>query len=733
MKLCIIKADGMSEEVLMSERIPSLAMLNNELLFLENYQYKIIIRDNEGNENIELFVGDYSVTLHYNSSSDCYESEFDLIFNGCFDVANFMLYVDGDGEEKILYTDYFRIATTKQTAKQVEEMLYEIEENLPNFLDVCFSRNMKKSGLVRNNMRSIWNTLKLVDDIIEVYEENYSYFLNHKKTSVERVASIVDVKAMRTINQESLRWIVCNPDILIPADYDSGITINGKNYIPSKVKTYLSQYSYEIYENKVVLGFLQTILDYLENQIVGFSKEIIELENIPEVIVAQLPNTHELTGRCVYIYYKGIIKCFEGKKSILQEVFYKYERALECSGEVLYGMPKLTNTFKQVYHYRMCYECMVRWFEAGDYTFDHLNYLFKLKTLSRIFEYFCLIKLQKAIVQSGYELQKAERVVYDLEDGAEDINNQYVFGGNGYEITLLYEPSIFVNKVIDGVNLYSTGYNFVKSRWNDKWTPDFIIRISTNRGEYYYILDAKYSNALNVKKRYIPELVLKYSSQIASKDKFFSDIIGIGAIYPGNADKIYFFKKNAVNSKKQSLPLFFSLTILGGDEGDLVLKNRLDELLKIVEEYEIGGRDAHILNSELESRKETMSELVRENSLQSMYEIVDDSKKISGNDEVVTSVQMTNVNGKKCFYYAKSMCLCQKTRCNIVDAPCQHFVSRNSKKLLKEEDSCRNFIRYTRRGKLQRVECSISGMPGCVGPDACKFCLKKNRKKLNTI
>lgn len=45
------------------------------------------------------------------------------------------------------------------------------------------------------------------------------------------------------------------------------------------------------------------------------------------------------------------------------------------------------------------------------------------------------------------------------------------------------------------------------------------------------------------------------------------------------------------------------------------------------------------------------------------------------------------------------------------------------------QSSCRNLIRYTRRGKIQRVECSISGLSGCIGSEECKFCLKKNESK----
>lgn len=742
MKLCIVKPDGTIAEVLMLERQPSLEALNNELLFFENYQYKLVIRDNEDVDNIELFVGDYSVPLHYNSVTDCFETETELIFGGCFDLAYISVYTDdGEGDEKVFCSNFLRIATTKQTAMQVEQMLVEIEENVPNFLEICFSRNGKKSGLIKNDIRSIWNTLKIVDEIIMVYEENYGYFSNHKKASVEPVAVIVDAKAMRTIDQESLRWIACNPDNFIQTDKDSGIVVKGKNFIPSKVKTYLSQYSYDVYENRVMLGFLHNVVDYLDNQIVGFNKEIINLENVPESIVVQLPNTHELTGRCVYIYYKGIIERFNKKSSLLQEIYYRYEKVLECPTDIIYGTPKLTNTFKQVYHYRLCYECMVKWFEAGDYTFDHLNYLFKLKTLSRIFEYFCLIKLQTALVKCGFVFQESKRIVYDIEDNTEDINNQYVFSGNGYKLTLLYEPFIWVDKINEGMNLYSTGYNFSKSRWNDKWMPDFVLKISSSYRDYYYILDAKYSNAQNVKKRYMPELVLKYSTQIASIDKFITDVIGVGAIYPGDEDKMYYFKKNIVGSQKQSIPKYFSLTIVGESVGNVMLKERLTELLKVVEVIEEERENAEVSKERagqipiiVEKNIIYKGNEQKETTLTSVEEIPSEEEinmQISDDMEVAGKSEdsVIKVNGKKCFYYAKSMCMYQKIRCQIIDEPCAFYVSKKSKELLKEGDICRNFIRYTRRGKVNRVECSVSGLPGCIGADICKFCMRKNKSK----
>ena len=364
MKLCIAKKDRTIAEIPVSTKQPSLESINNEILFFENYQYKIIIQDSETIENMELFVGDYSVPLHYNLLTDCFETEMELIFSGCFDLAYLSIFLDNTrGEEKVFYTDFLRIATTKQTVEQVERMLGEIEANLPNFLEICFSKSRKNSGLIKNDIRSIWNTLSLADEIIEVYEENYGRFVNRKKATVESVAEVVDVKSMRTIEQESLRWIVCNPDYLIRTEKDSGIVLNGKRYIPSKIKTYLPKYSYNVYENRVILGFLESVLEYISGQISGFEKEMANFRAIPQGIIMQLPNTHDLTGRCVYLYYKGVIKRFLERKACLQEIYYKYEKILDCRPYIVYGIPTLTNTFKQVYHYRLCYECMVKWFE----------------------------------------------------------------------------------------------------------------------------------------------------------------------------------------------------------------------------------------------------------------------------------------------------------------------------------------------------------------------------------
>ena len=52
------------------------------------------------------------------------------------------------------------------------------------------------------------------------------------------------------------------------------------------------------------------------------------------------------------------------------------------------------------------------------------------------------------------------------------------------------------------------------------------------------------------------------------------------------AIKMYYFKKNGVNSSKQSLPKYFSLTIVGEEDGSIALRDRISSLLDVVDALE---------------------------------------------------------------------------------------------------------------------------------------------------
>ena len=160
------------------------------------------------------------------------------------------------------------------------------------------------------------------------------------------------------------------------------------------------------------------------------------------------------------------------------------------------------------------------------------------------------------------------------------------------------------------------------------------------------------------------------------------------------------------------------MTIVDGDVGTQILKEQIEKLFKVVD----------ILEEECENIDSSKKEMSL-NNFEIEHEKIENEPKTEVEKKKKNDSLNINVSGKNCFYYAKNICLCQKKPCTVINAPCKHYIPKKSRELLKE-DSCRNLIQYVKRNKPNgRVECSISGLPGCIGAEQCKFYLKKNVHK----
>lgn len=116
MILRIIKPDGSSTDIELYNKQPTIDHVNGELLLFENYQYSIIVLDNETYDKLELFIGDYVVPLKINPISGCYETEKDILFSGCYDLVSITAISENlDGDEIIRILNMY---VSQQQSKQ---------------------------------------------------------------------------------------------------------------------------------------------------------------------------------------------------------------------------------------------------------------------------------------------------------------------------------------------------------------------------------------------------------------------------------------------------------------------------------------------------------------------------------------------------------------------------------------------------------------------------------------
>ena len=585
MNICLTDFSGKKQCVSLSTSSPGADNIDDEILLVEDYQYTLSVDLSEEDIEVDDFilrVGDFEVKTRFDEKKQTYVSDCDRHFNDCFDLVSLSIcIVLADQTEKFFYSKYLRIAIKKNTIESVSRMLQVIEDKIPNLLNAKASTNKKELGINTLMNLSIWEFLALVEELEVLFEGVFSYFLHQKKSAIEYTPSIVNARLMRYIDLDGLRWVAQNPDNLMRCVNKKGIDINGDFYLPLKVQTNLPQHSYNVYENRVILTFLRHVKEQLKQLYEEYSDKLKDIPQIPEKIVVQLPNTYGLTSKVIAIFYKSILKKVDIAYERIFALYNKYVNALLCTELPASGIPLLTNTFKHVYQYRICYDFIDKWFKVGGYSLQHLNYIFRFKTLSRIFEYYCLIQLQDAFIDLKFRFMNSSRVIYDdFDELVETIHNKYIFEYAQLKLTLLYEPIIWTNKLNGETNLYSTGYNFYKCCYNDYWKPDFVLKIELDNQEYYYILDAKYSKKKNVKKYYMPDLVLKYSTQIASYNKLHSDIVGVGAIYPNDASTFEYLKKlNLLSVFCEPIPKYF---LMGIDYHSNAFKNLANQVKRLL-------------------------------------------------------------------------------------------------------------------------------------------------------
>lgn len=185
--------------------------------------------------------------------------------------------------------------------------------------------------------------------------------------------------------------------------------------------------------------------------------------------------------------------------------------------------PRKTSAFCEIKPYAQVFEIIVRWFQYGEYSLEKERLILQVKTLDKLFEYYCLLRLLKLLADNGYQKanvrEPAFKYLYTSADGhyqnEQDVANTYLLSNNHVMVTLYYQPVISSVRFENNLTLYRT--TKPPSGRPDYYTPDFVLKFSSSgHDEEYVIFDAKFSSRLNIKNHSLPEVIRKYSCEMCT-------------------------------------------------------------------------------------------------------------------------------------------------------------------------------------------------------------------------
>jgi hypothetical protein len=527
----------------------------------------------------------YGNRIIYNLEKRGSEASIDLVFRDNFEGTKegrpFLLQYDlvqlslriqfaqGSGDGYVYYTsDYIpclsRYSDNMENKEAIIRALLAFDDDRINDWMFPVKNNQTspttflQGGWQKNSYKSLGSYIQMVQSICLCYEKNYPSFKNNVKHTIAKQNSLQSYQKIRNITANSLQWLFQNSEQLVRVSSATAIALQGKYYLPYQMHIEKSIKSFDIYENRVVLGFLRLVYNharYIETQL----KQDIETEN-KQIVKLQRMEHHGLRMSAIPVKRIQIHNRISQLRALqelilnLEKQYPQYQEILRCFETPLTGIPKKTKVFQEVQPYRHVFEQIMEWYRFGEFNLLKENLIFNIKTMDTLFEYYCLYKLLLMLQDAGFTEPadgEAPSAYYPYKPTVYpyhcDIANTYRLQQDATRITLYYQPVIRADDFENNITLYRT------TSAHDCYTPDFMFKIEAHQNLIgYIIMDAKYSTGETIRKYYMDKTILKYACQVSGKEEHPVKMVWL---FQGRTDYNVRANQEATIEKYHSSPL----------------------------------------------------------------------------------------------------------------------------------------------------------------------------------
>lgn len=540
LKISLSEDDGRQDTI---ERVVEASATGNFVFSDLTYKFTLVCEDKHFIQGAQVYINDTYQPSSYNEGEIAFwekgtESRIFLDCYGFVKIGLKLFYYDGS--ERSLSSEYLSVLVEKgQLNESVEAMVMYVYNHQESLLLNGESKPRNNATLKENGFRNLTAQIALAEEIARVYENNYGFFKANSRFRTERAEKIDCIERLQYVTPATLRYVTSHPDQLRNVYSNTGIRIGSQTYEPRKILTLHDVCSFDIYENRIVVGFLSKILD-----------DIYDMREHCKSLLQNSPKGKDHASGYVYSSYfmfSEAIQTLKKKEQQLSRLYEKfsqlwhmYRDALMISPEPLLHEPKPTAVFMSIAQYNIIFVRIYQWFKYGIYSFESEKYMLSFVKISSLYESYLLAKMLEYFKNRDYVLQSATKCVYPVHRSWKyrntQCNNTFIFQSKKKRITLYYQPVIFDTDRhdINGIGLYRN--NSIPADGDTTkegaryYTPDFLIKFDEEDTSKYLIIDAKFSKFGNVRVPIVKNLAFKYLFSL-SPIKNNHMIAGMGIIY----------------------------------------------------------------------------------------------------------------------------------------------------------------------------------------------------------
>ncbi len=483
-------------------------------------------------------------------------SEENPLFLNHFGFSELMIELD----EREYYYTVVDVLARKLNADNTQNILRYLESQISGLTNFCFSLTHQRADADTMGSASPQQIIQEVRLGVQSFIDVIPQYISRYRSRLTSAPKLVSWDEATNFAQRSIDYVLTHPDSLaLSTDTTRSIRVGHRHYTTQAIEIDAINENTDIYENRVITGYLETctitigkIEQYYRDFVATLGKQE-EPSNVPVGYQSILSIRKHFGTR----YSEKILKeCFDLQRGIAYCLDF-VKKNLRVTRSV-FGMPEATPGFLTSTHYRKTFERIVAFYRLGQLNVSGNQFLYNLRTLDKLYEFFCLYRLIESFEKIGFKLTRTEHshmlkqtpIFFDLQPA-----DSYTFGKNtSLVINLFYDRNIpsLPNKIT------------VKEKNQSSRRPDYLIELSDGSSYAYIIFDAKYSSPRLAREVYLPALTMKYYHGLGLQNSAQSKCMGIFALHPQkNRSEISFFHKDAFNvfSNTPAFPALGTLSL----------------------------------------------------------------------------------------------------------------------------------------------------------------------------
>ena len=532
-------------------------VLNREYIYSDRPYHAELKGINERIESLSFFVNDMEIESVQEENNVISFGTSRRIFTHNYGFAQITLNIKLENQVRmVLYSKFIPILVVNaRNNRSIERMVDYIYAHREQFL-LCGSQlSLQNQGLKADGTKDLEAQIQIIRDIIQIYNETIGYFRLNAKFRLSPIGHVDHYEKAKCVSNRMINYIVMHPEQLMRTSVSTGIRVHKQNYIPNKTLVEENVVDYDIYENRIVVGFLRSLYVMVKNLTDEIDKRIKKFPDIQEI-----EKGYFLSAAFAFSATKRRLEKNKAQLDLLceniEEIYIQYCEVLPVSKQDVFAVPQPSAVLISVRAYRLIYEQIIRWFQFGMYDFSGEDFILPMLRSDKIYEYYVLLKLYNYILSKEYILQLSTPYSYKNPGFYSGYSNPYGLRTlntfqfknikTSTELTLYYEPIIYNGKSVhvgeNKLGLFrNMSYSFKDGenrRFNtgSYYHPDYVIKVQRAKQCQYIILDAKFSKRNTTKENYLCNLLYRYIISISAIDSGDS-LLGL-VIVNGKSDGI---------------------------------------------------------------------------------------------------------------------------------------------------------------------------------------------------